>query len=422
MLVQVQSTALNNPFLFKKLGREGFFFFILPLEFMNESTQKSTHLMEKGKMKGTFTLTRLNGIWQYYTYDENGKRRKYSTGLNKKSAAYAYCLSLAQQGALIPSRKEKLTFREFAEPFWIWGKCPIVTDKILRGYKFSQTLCRNNRHCMRKNILPTFGDCLLTDITPDMVNRWLLGLIKPRTVDGKRYPPLANSTANKMLRILREMLDVAVQQGLLATNPAKSVHKLADNYKRRGCFTLDEARLILNDREAWRSPLAWLGSYTAAMTGMREGEIRALKSGDIKGDHILVQHSFDVTVGVKSTKADKPRHVPIPPALRSALLFYAPKRGFIFSLDGGEHPVNPDHLLDNLYYRMKDLGIDYKRKRLCFHSWRHFFNTRLIAGGVTGEITRAVVGHESEDMTDRYLHLSAEDLEKVKRIQSTLLN
>ena len=372
-------------------------------------------------MKQQFTLTRVDGVWYYYAYDSKGRRRRYSTGQATKSAATAYCVGLAKDDALIPGRCSRLTFEEFSAPFWIWGKCPVVTDKIERGYKFSQTLCRNNRGCMEKNILPVFGKLSLTNITQDMVNTWLLGLRKPRVIDGKQERGLANSTANKMLRILREMLDVAVRQGLITSNPAADVRKLADQYKPRGCYTVEEARMILSDKAEWPSVLAWLGSYTAAMTGMREGEIRALTREDIQGDHLEVRHSYDVTVGVKSTKADKIRHVPIPAELRDELLRWAPEQGFIFSLDGGTTPVGTKYFLDNLYLRMDTLGIPYKARRLCFHSWRHFFNTRLIAGGIQGEITRAVVGHQSEDMTDRYLHLRRSDMEVVARVQGELV-
>lgn len=178
---------------------------------------------------------------------------------------------------------------------------------------------------------------------------------------------------------------------------------------------------MILEKDAWPSALAWLGSYTAAMTGMREGEIRALTREDVNDNHLEVRHSYDVTVGVKSTKADKVRHVPIPAELRDELFRWAPEQGFIFSLDGGTTPVGAKYFLDNLYLRMDTLGIPYKKKRLCYHSWRHFFNTRLIANGVQGEVTRAIVGHQSEDMTELYLHLRRSDMETVAKVQDELV-
>lgn len=97
--------------------------------------------------------------------------------------------------------------------------------------------------------------------------------------------------------------------------------------------------------------------------------------------------------------------------------------GFIFSITGGETPVAPDFMLDALYKRIHAIGIPEearKNRNLTFHSWRHFFNTRLIASGVQGEITRAIIGHDSEKMTEHYLHLRTGDMEAVMAVQNEI--
>lgn len=57
-----------------------------------------------------------------------------------------------------------------------------------------------------------------------------------------------------------------------------------------------------------------------------------------------------------------------------------------------------------------------------FHSFRHFFNTRLVANGVNGELVRATVGHESKDMTKHYLHLVPSDLNIVMDVATQKLH
>ena len=59
---------------------------------------------------------------------------------------------------------------------------------------------------------------------------------------------------------------------------------------------------------------------------------------------------------------------------------------------------------------------------LSFHSFRHFFNTRLVANGVNGELVRATVGHESSDMTKHYLHLVPSDLNTVMDVARQIVN
>ena len=61
--------------------------------------------------------------------------------------------------------------------------------------------------------------------------------------------------------------------------------------------------------------------------------------------------------------------------------------------------------------------MDYHRGNLGFHSFRHYFNTRLIAMGIDEVKIRSVIGHGSEKMTDHYAHLSAEDLKQIRTVQ-----
>jgi integrase len=375
-------------------------------------------------MKNTFTLIKRNSIWYYYAYDKTGERRRFSTGQKTKMAAQAYCTELLKKDRLIPEiKKTDITFLEFSQPFWIWEKCPIVTDKILRGFSYSQTLCKSNRGSMAKNIIPTFGKIKLRDITPSMINTWLLGLQKPRIIKGKEKPGLSNATSNKMLRILKEMLDEAIRQGLIDANPCEMIRRLHEKAHRRDAFSIEEAAKILGDKSAWGNDLAWLASYLSASTGMRQGEIRALTKADFEPDTIHVAHSFDLTVGVKGTKSENARDIPITKDIYDQVMLFCPISGFIFSLTGGVSPVSPDFILNALYARIHSIGIseeERKKRNLTFHSWRHFFNTRLIASGVQGEITRAIIGHEDEKMTEHYLHLKTGDMEAVVAVQNEI--
>ena len=67
---------------------------------------------------------------------------------------------------------------------------------------------------------------------------------------------------------------------------------------------------------------------------------------------------------------------------------------------------------------MADASIE--REGLTFHSFRHFFNSQLVASGVQGELVRAVIGHESEAMTERYLHLQASQMKPIMQVQEAI--
>ena len=84
-----------------------------------------------------------------------------------------------------------------------------------------------------------------------------------------------------------------------------------------------------------------------------------------------------------------------------------------YSASTGEKPIDFQFISLRLHKVLEANGIDWREEGLSFHSFRHFFNTRLVANGVNGELVRATVGHESSDMTKHYLHLVPSDLNRV---------
>lgn len=353
---------------------------------------------------------RENGIWCYYVY-RFGKKVRRSTGERRKGRAYAIAEERAALGDLLCLLERTLpkTFAEFSEPFWNFDTCPILQDKIARGGHFSKGLAKTNRLNVQKYLIPVFGKKYLPEITPAMVNRWLLSVPEKHKVTPQ--------TANKQLTMLRQMLDVAVSENLISENPARKVKPLIPKKTAKGCFTRDQIKSIFS--EPWHNSIVELACRLASITGLRMGEIRALQRDQLTEDSINVTRAFSNTDKLKCTKTGKSRIVPVPHTLFEELLRVPTDGPYIFSLCPGI-PVHSDTLRDALYARMEAVGIDYKKERLSFHSFRHFFNTRLKAAGVDGEMTRAVIGHSSEDMTEHYLHLSAEDLGRIRIIQEGL--
>ena len=119
-------------------------------------------------MKQEFTITKVTGktgavYYYYYAYDEHGKRIRFATGQNNKTRANQYCVELARQGKLIPKKATKFSFKDFAQPFFIWQKCPIVKETLARDGRYSRTFCENNRKCIDKHIIMRFGKLPLYD-------------------------------------------------------------------------------------------------------------------------------------------------------------------------------------------------------------------------------------------------------------------
>jgi len=350
-----------------------------------------------------------NGIWYYYVY-RWGKRPKRSTGEKRKSAALAVVLDRIAAGDILNEKDIRPSlFRDFAQPFWNFDTCPIITDKVIRGGHYSKQFAETNYNNTRKYLIPAFGTKVLPEITPAIINAWLLNM-------PAKYA-ITPQTANKQLSILRQMLDVAVAQNLIPTNPCANVKPLVAKNKARGCYTPEQIGILFS--EPWNDIYIELACRLASLTGMRIGEVRGLCREQIATDHINLDRSWADKEGLKTPKSGKTRIVPIPPQMRDRLLGVPNNGPFIFSYDG-DRPINKSTILDKLKQQMDKVGIDFKEENLGFHSFRHFFNTRLIAAGVEGEKIRAVIGHESEKMTEHYAHLSADDMRQIRMVQALI--
>lgn len=366
---------------------------------------------------GHFTLFRRDksinkhGVYYYYCYDENGIRIKRSTGERTKAAALEIVLDRIKKEQLLAEKKQCITLAEFAKPYFIYETCPIVRDKIARGEHFSVSHCRTIRQGLDKHVIPFFGDKHLSSITTASIKDWLMEL--------PRIASICNKTANNQFITLRTLLQEAMMKGLLEKNPCDGVKMLVHSKKLRNAFTTRQIGLIFKDE--WDNRMAFIACILSATTGMRIGEIRALTTSQMHDDYITVDASWADIEGRKTTKSRKSRCVPICARVRDLLVSIAPESGLIFTLDG-EKPVNDRFLTSALYERLSDVGIDRKENRLSFHSFRHFFNTRLVASGVSGEVIRAAIGHESEEMTENYLHLQASDMASIGKVQGEIMH
>ena len=73
---------------------------------------------------------------------------------------------------------------------------------------------------------------------------------------------------------------------------------------------------------------------------------------------------------------------------------------------------------------MTGIGIteeERTRRYLCFHGWRHFFNTTMRTNNISDGKLQKMTGHKSLEMTDRYTHFKADDFQDVKKIQAKIL-
>jgi len=360
-------------------------------------------------------------IWYYQTYDDNNKRTSgFSTGKKSKTAAKAYCFDLLKKDLLIPERRTKLLFEDYSKNWWDWEKCEYLIYTRKRK-NLTQSYAKTSMGVMNNYLIPVFGKKEIKEIKSYEIEKWLDSL------SGKG---LSNTTARFYLAIFKIMLKEAVRRDILKVNPADSVMPLKDDTVRRGVLNQDEVTAIFNYEERgeiWDDELSYYANLLSACTGMRMGEILAVRGECLMSDYIRVDKQFKERYGLCDTKSHYAREVIIPEQLMTVLKEYSERNngGYVFSKSGGKRPMDQRSLRDRLNKAMKNIGIDDEERRkrnICFHSWRHYLNTTMRSNNIMDGKLRAMVGHSSQEMTDHYTHFNKDDYKDIQKVQNKIIN
>jgi integrase len=271
------------------------------------------------------------------------------------------------------------------------------------------------RWLLQKHILPALRAKRLSAIKPTDIEALLLG---------KLEEGLSAQSVNHLRATLSTMFKQAMRQGLRDDNPVATVPKAKGSQAERGILTREEVDRLLSEEDietVWQGDMvAYTANLLAATAGLRLGEVLALRAQDVQADHLIVAHSWNALQGLKGTKTGRTRVVPIPEKTRDYLArLCAPTRAFLF---GEPWPVEGDKIRQALYRALGRIGItdqERRRRHLCFHSWRHWYNT-MLRGQVSDAKLRLLTGHQTQAMCDNYTHYGAEDFGDVRQALATL--
>lgn len=357
-------------------------------------------------------------VYYYYCYDEFGKRVKRSTGATSKAKAMDIIAKRIEQDCLVmpdaaTARVQEAKYIDAGEYFLrFYGEdCPICQDSALRGKPIRESIRKAQRRIIAKYIAPFFRGKNLRTLSANDIKAWQAEQAKG---------PLAVSSVNTYYKTLTKLLNYAVDDGLLSASPAKKIKTLHEEKKASPVFSTEDIRALFSHE--WDNSLACLACKVAASTGMRQGEIRALTFGCVSDGIIKVALSIASDSFLKSTKSGKTRYCPIYHELEQEILHLKEIRGasdedYIFTLDNVK-PVSACFVSDHLKKELARCGLDSSRS---MHSFRHYFNTMLVANNVSSDLVRNIVGHQSEAMTDRYMHTEIADMADIREVQKKIL-
>jgi integrase len=273
---------------------------------------------------------------------------------------------------------------------------------------------------VRNFLIPALGNLSLAKLAPSHIQNAYNGWVSGGRRDGKEGG-LAPRTRRHIHRILRSALGRAVEQQMLARNPADAFKKRLPKVERKEMTTLtveQSARLL----DAIAHSRVYWPTLIALATGMRRGEILALRWRNVDLEHGLlrVMESLEQTKAAlrfKAPKTEKARAITLPAFAVDELrrlkrqqaeeLLKLGVRQTADTLVCGRADGEPRAPLSLTYEFARLIGRTKDLPRVRFHDLRHSHATQLLASGVHPKIAQERLGHSSVSTTlDLYSHLS----------------
>jgi len=369
-----------------------------------------------GRYREHFTLyyrLRKNGakIWYYRTYSPDGVRTcGKSTGLESKAKARAYCEELFKKGKLWGGSCK--FFGDFAEGFFddtsAWFR-----DRMSCGTvdcpAFSQSYIKTIRMHLKAYILPFFRDYKMEDLRPSLTKLFRVELLEKgfKTEKGA-VRPLAPKTVNNIISTFRLITDAALADGIIMFDPLRTIKPLKGNERPRDMYDVAELKKIV---EAVSCSRIYVPVLIAICTGMRASEILAVRAETLHENYIdVIDQLYNGQYVPLKTKES--RKIPICTELHNLIK--------------GKYPdLTLPQLGKDFQKALAAAGLEAEKQKrgLCFHSFRHTFNTFLLAENVPPHKVAAVMGHSSGagSMQERYTNWRAEMLGEVYAAQEKLL-
>jgi len=241
-------------------------------------------------------------------------------------------------------------------------------------------------------IMRDLGDLRLEDVTPEVLERW------------KTTLTVSNRTVAKYLVILHGIFRRAMRVWGLPRNPLADVerprYRVSDDIH---AFSPEEIHSLV---EAAGSELDRCLLLTAAFTGLRLGELRALQWRDVDFDSevVRVRRSHTQAGGLGTPKSGKVRSVPLVADVAEAMTALARRERFTAGEDlvfAGELGGFLDTGALRARYKatLKRAGL----RDLRFHDLLHTFGTLAVRRAEVPAV-QAWMGHSDIQTTMRYVH------------------
>lgn len=268
----------------------------------------------------------------------------------------------------------------------------------------------------RCHMEPWIGKVQIGQFSKGLVKKWLGDLTRAGRSETRRH---------KAYTLLVTMLNVAVEDGILAVNPAKLKDPPQRKTKERTIVGPDKVIELAEAIDPQYRAMVYLGAFM----GLRIGEVLGLTPsrvdllhGTVRVDQAVYPLAGGLSVGPPKTEAGI-RTLPIPEICVEPLRTHMERMGsmpaesFFFRGTKGK-TICRRTFYDHWNVMRNRLGLP---ARFCFHDLRHCGQTWAAQiPGVTVRDLMVRAGHSDPKMAIRYMHSSNEQQQKIADALSAL--
>lgn len=349
-----------------------------------------------------FVYTDKAGVESWYgSWRVGGRRVQRKIGL-KREAGGSYGLTRVQAERELRKRMETDLVLATPERKTVTEAASLYVDHLEDVMERKRSTIQDYRGYVLGHFRAFFGDTPIDRVDPAKVAAYL---------KQKRSAGLSAKTVQNHLNFLHGVFAYSVKRGWAASNPVAHVDrpKKTRSPHRRIRFLepaeLDKLITAVVDDElgATEAPLY----LAAALTGLRQGELLALKwmDVDLVAGRVRVADSF--TRGqMDSPKSHRGRSVPMADRLAGELerhrhrSRYPHEDHLVFCHPTTGNVLDPSKVRKRFRQALQRAEV----REITFHELRHTFGTQLAAAGVPLRALQEWMGHADAKTTEIYRH------------------
>jgi integrase len=345
------------------------------------------------------------GRWWIDYRTPEGRRRRKLYGTHDAAKTALAKIDLAKKDRTYADPHASPTFTEFSETYL----------KTFSVHKKSY----DRETWFIKSLVAFFGPSKLCKIERNRVLEFRVSRLKT----------VSKATVNRELSVLRHMFNVAIDQNIVPTNPARGGigmkafkelgrERYLEMSEVEALLTAIQARIAKNSSDKMRASArkSWQYLHTAVVmalhTGMRKGEILGLRWENVNWER--------KTLLLLDTKNGESRRLPIDSILLRELSEHRSRvknEELVFpSFDNNGKVVPMADVKGSFGRVLKDAGITNFR----FHDLRHTFASHYMMKGGQLYALSSILGHKDLKMTQRYAKLSPEYMDSQRDRMDTI--